>query len=700
MEELNGVGEKTAEALSKAGIFSVRDFFYYLPRDYENYTNVVRISEVRPGKVTIRGKVRDISTRWTRRRNLSVTEATIYDETEAIRAVWFNQAYRAKQMNEKDVYLFSGEYEISNGRYQLMNPRVREAGGEAVSRGASGRPVVTGARRYRSAVACAMPAEQPLRPTALTPIYPQRGRLKSEDFQRLFEKNRARFGEVPDLLPEISEETRGGERARALFSLHFPEKEEEVARGRGVLAYEELFEFILAARLNKNEMTKQRAEAVPFSLLSAKDFLSGLPFELTPAQKKAAWEIIKDMGRETPMNRLLQGDVGSGKTVVAAMAILQAVRAGFQVAFLAPTSVLAQQHYATLTEAFLGHASSIKIALLTGAEKKKDEVKRKIREGEVDVVVGTHAILTDDTTFLKLRLCIIDEQHRFGVNQRQKLLLKSGGVAPHLLSMTATPIPRSLQLTLFGDLDVSVINQMPKGRQKVETKIITGIEVAEELYPKIIETAQRGEQIYYICRLIEDKSESLSVKKEVLRLQERFPKMKIAALHGKMKPEEKDRVLAEFSSGKIDMLVSTTVVEVGVNVPNATMMVIRDAEHYGLAQLHQLRGRVGRGKKKSACFLVSEGENKPSRRLLELTRSNDGFHLSEIDLELRGPGEIYGALQHGAASFSIASITDTRLISRVQKDVMKFLPEYLKNPEKYVELNHIIKKYQTLTTLN
>ncbi|MDO4611821.1 MAG: ATP-dependent DNA helicase RecG, partial [Candidatus Saccharibacteria bacterium] len=407
----------------------------------------------------------------------------------------------------------------------------------------------------------------------------------------------------------------------------------------------------------------------------------------------------QNMESDQPMNRLLQGDVGSGKTMVAAMAAYGAVLAGGQVAFLAPTAILAKQHYEKLSE-LLGRFG-ISVELLTGATKGKAELKRRTTRGEVRVVIGTHALLTDDTEFKNLSLVIIDEQHRFGVNQRQKLVLKSpAGKAPHLLMMTATPIPRSLQLTVFGDLDVSILGELPKGRQPITTAILPETATKEGLYPKIREIIGKGQQVYWISKAIEETgSEVTSVKTRTKKLREVFPELTIEFLHGKMKPAEKDEVMERFATGKIQVLVSTTVVEVGVDVPNANLMVIENAESYGLAQLHQLRGRVGRGSEAGFCYLLTSGNTRPSRRLRELEKSTDGFYLSEVDLKLRGPGEIYGSLQHGALDLRIATLTDTKLVHRAGADVDKFLQNE-QNMLEYKELMAGIKKYQQLTTLN
>lgn len=665
VESLQGIGPKRAEILKKAGIRTVRDFFYNLPRDYENFQAAESIAEMRPGKVVIKGKIDSLSTRRAKRRRLSITEGVVRDNTGAVKVVWFNQGYRVKQFSPEKEYYFTGNFELKNGRYSLISPSAAEVADIDPKNG-------------------------------LSPVYVAHGALKSHDFKRLVANSRSKFSEIPDLLPTV----KPGTRKNALFYAHFPNSLKSAQNARDYLAYEELFELILAAKLNRQENDKLKAEKIPFNAAKIKGFVAKLPFQLTGAQRLAAWEIFQNMEKDTPMNRLLQGDVGAGKTVVAALAAYAAALEGHQVALLAPTAILATQHYEGLSR-LLG-AFGVKVALLTGATKKKSELKKQIATGGIDVVIGTHALLTDDTEFHDLSLVVIDEQHRFGVEQRQKLLLKSpNGLAPHLLAMTATPIPRSLQLTVFGDLDVSILNELPKGRQPIATKILTEVETREILYPKIRETLSQKSQIYWICKAIDDdpRTETTSVKSRAAKLTRDFPGVEVEFLHGRMKPAEKDAVMERFSRGEIQILVSTTVVEVGVDVSNATLMAIENAESYGLAQLHQLRGRVGRGSKASFCYLLTSGDARPSQRLRELEKSTDGFHLAEVDLKLRGPGEIYGALQHGALDLRIATLSDTRLIHRAQEDVAKFL----KNPEnmvKYKELMSGITKYQQITTLN
>lgn len=695
-----GIGEKTAAKLKKAGIFTLRDLLYLLPRDYENYQAAVKIKDLRPGKVIVRGKISNIETKFTRRRGFSVTTATVSDESGAVRIVWFNQAYRAKQLDEKREYFFTGSYDLKNGRYQITSPSAVLA--EDVQATSSN----------------------------LHPIYPARGGITSVKFCQFFENLKGQFYHIPDLLPDLEDSLdMPGLRADSLYHIHFPDELREVESARKYLAYEELYELILAAQLAKNESKKLKSEKMPFNLKDTKKLLGSLPFTLTDAQKRATWDILQDLEKDTPMNRLLQGDVGSGKTVVAAISAFQAIRSGFQVALLAPTAILATQHAEGLNE--LLSPLGVKIALLTGATKRKDTLKKQIEHGNADLIIGTHALMTDDTVFHHLGLCIIDEQHRFGVAQRQKLLEKTARNivkpadgetrAPHLLAMTATPIPRSLQLTVFGDLDISVISQLPKGRQPIKTEVIKETDQKSKLYPKIREEIKNGHQVYWICRAIEESgaatyngsagargtrgssaSETASVKKQTKKLQSIFPDLKIEFLHGRMKPAEKDEIMEKFAAGKINILVSTTVVEVGVNVPNATLMAISDAEGYGLAQLHQLRGRVGRGSAESFCYLISNAE-KPSRRLQAMEQSTDGFYLAEMDLKIRGPGEIYGALQHGALDLRIASLADAKLVAKAARAAKAAAAYFGKNPDamlKYKELFSGISHYQQLTILN
>ncbi len=683
VESVKGIGPKTAALLQNANIRTVGDLLYCLPRVYENYQTTVSIEDLKPGNVVVRGKISDLRIIRTTRRRLTITEGVIRDDSGAIRTVWFNQPYRAKQFDSNREYFFTGKYELKNGRYVLTSP---------------------------SAV-LVQDVEKDGDLAGFQPIYSAKSTIKPSTFQKVIAGLRNDFARIPDLLPCTADNpdfVKPGARAEALFASHFPEDPADAERGRQYLAYEELFELILAAKLNKQDNQRLRATSLPFVAELTQEIVKSLPFKLTGAQRRATWDILQSLEKTTPMNRLLQGDVGSGKTIVAALAAAQTAYHGYQVALLAPTAILATQHYEGLSELFSKlkqknpHLILPTVALLTGATKGKKQLKAQIANGEINFVIGTHALLTDDTQFQALAFCIIDEQHRFGVGQRQKLLLKSpADTAPHLLSMTATPIPRSLQLTIFGDLDVSLLNELPPGRQPIVTKILNEYEQRDELFPKMRELLSKGQQIYWICQVIEEKNanNATPVKRQAKKLAALFPEAKVGLLHGKMKPDEKDQIMDDFAKNKVQILVSTTVVEVGVNVPNANMIIIQDAENYGLAQLHQLRGRVGRGDQPASCFLLTTGEDKPSRRLREMEKSTDGFHLAEVDLKIRGPGEIYGAMQHGELNLQVANLSDTKLISQASHHAEQFakLPHALRD---YPELACRIKKYQQLTTLN
>ena len=660
IEEVKGIGPKTAEILHKAGIFTLRDLVYHLPRDYEDFQQAQDIASLKPGKVTVKAKVESITTRRMRR-NLALTEATLRDKTGAIKVIWFNQPYRAKQFDQDKEYYFSGTMALSYGHYQISNPSA------------------TLASDYDKALTA-----------KIQPVYPARGSVKSQDFKKFMKTIENNIALIPDMIPNFEG------RAEALFDVHFPETLEQARKGREYLATEELFSLLLAARLNREENQKLHTEPIKGDMEAFKAFIGTLPFKLTNAQRRATWEIIQDMAEDIPMNRLLQGDVGSGKTMVAALSAFMAANAGFQTALMAPTEVLATQHAESLVKLF---GDKLSVALLTGSTKHKDELKKHIKNGDVDLVIGTHALITDDTEFSKLGLAIIDEQHRFGVMQRQKLLSKAHTM-PHLLSMTATPIPRSLQLTIFGDLAVSILDELPAGRQPITTKIVSP-NSTKQMWGAIEKELEAKHQVYYICKKIDDKgaSELSSVKKEVQKIAHQFENYNVAYLHGKMKPAEKDEIMTLFANGEIDILVSTTVVEVGVNVPNATVMVIADADQYGLSQLHQLRGRVGRGSDASYCYLINSNSDAPTRRLREIERSQDGFYLAEVDLKLRGPGELYGSLQHGALDLRIATITDTKLVHKADMLVKDFRKKNYDMVE-YKELSDSVRKYQRLTTLN
>lgn len=670
IEKVKGVGEKTAAQLALAGLHTVGDLITFLPRAYEDYSHITRIADIAPGKVTVKARCEKIQTRPVRR-GMKVTTATLADDSGKIQAVWFNQPYRAAQLASGEQFFFSGEYEFSYNRYQLTNPSAEKS------------------------------SDLPVEADKIVPIYRAVAGLKTALVRKLLGELRPLMTMVPDTLPEsIVEKEKLLTYSEALLGMHFPSSHDNAEAARERLAFEELFQLLLASQYNKQENAKLEGWHIPFDQKVVKDFVANLPFELTGAQRIGAWDILQDFEKSVPMNRLLQGDVGSGKTVVAGLAARQAAHEGFQTALMAPTEILASQHAATLDK--LVSPFGVRVGLLTGSVKGKAraELYKAIANGDVDVVVGTHAIIQSTVVFHKLGFVVIDEQHRFGVAQRQELLKKSKKM-PHLLAMTATPIPRSLALTVYGELDISILNQKPANRKPIITKIWSP-NSRPQLYTLIEDELKKGRQAYVICNLIDSNpdNELKSVEAEYKRLQGSvFKHRKIGLLHGRLSPADKEAVMSEFAKGNLDILVSTTVVEVGVDVPNSTVMLIEDGDRFGLAQLHQLRGRVGRSEHQSYCYIMPSDSKKPSQRLREIEKSNDGFYLAEVDLKLRGPGEVYGRAQHGALNLQVATLGDTKLIARAQKAAQQFVKSS-ENLLNYEQLARQVETYQRLTTLN
>jgi ATP-dependent DNA helicase RecG len=671
LEKIKGVGPKTGEQFAAAGVLTVGDLIDFLPRKHEDFSEVVKISDIHPGKMTIKARCEKIATRPVRR-GLRITTATLADDSGKLQAVWFNQPYRTTQLAKADdEFFFSGEFEFNYNKYQLSNPSVEKV------------------------------SDMPIQTDRLLPVYRAIKGLKSQLVRKVLAELRPLITMLPETLPaDIVKAEKLLSRSDAVLGMHFPKQPEDIETARERLAFEELFQLLLASQLNRQDNARLEGWHIPFDQSVVADFVKQLPFELTGAQRRAAWEIIQDFEKKTPMNRLLQGDVGSGKTVVAGLAARQAAASGFQTALMAPTEILASQHAETLSR--LLQPFGVTVGLLTGSVKgmARKTLYEQIANGSVQVVVGTHALIQETVIFHKLGFVVIDEQHRFGVKQRQELLTKSAHM-PHLLAMTATPIPRSLALTVYGELDVSILNELPKGRKPIETKLWSPNSQAQ-LYTKVDAEIATGRQGYVICSLIDDNpdNEIKSVQAEYVKLQNSiFKHRKIGLLHGKMKPVEKEEVMSRFARGELDILVSTTVVEVGVDVPNATVMIIENADRFGLSQLHQLRGRVGRSSHQSYCFLVMSDSSKPTQRLKEIEKSNDGFYLAEVDLKLRGPGEIYGRSQHGALNLQIATLSDTKLIARAQKQAKAFAASG-GDLLQYKQLAAQVEQYQRLTTLN
>jgi ATP-dependent DNA helicase RecG len=669
---VKGVGEELAKKLVVLGVRTVWQLIDYLPRRYEDYSDVVAIRDTQPGPVTIKAVVKQATGRYVRR-GMHITEAVVSDDTGSLRLIWFNQPYRAQGLKQGAEYYFSGNYELSHQRMQLMSPSA-----ELVS-------------------------DFTVNTARIIPVYRETKGLTSKQIRRAVGNCRTLIRSLSETLPEwLLDQQDLMPRAQAMLAMHFPDSAAELAEAKRRLAFEEVFELTLAALLNKQELADDAAIVIPFDEQLAKDFVSHLPFTLTNAQRKAVWQIYQDLEQPKPMNRLVEGDVGSGKTVVATMAALMALRQGYQAALMAPTELLARQHADTIYKLLKPLGMEQELVLLVGAlsAAQKKQAQEAIRAGHGRFIVGTQALIQEKVDMHSLGLVVIDEQHRFGVEQRKELMKKAGHM-PHLLSLTATPIPRSLALTLYGELDISVLDAKPAGRQPIHTELVSPNSV-EPVYADIYTELDAGRQMFVVCPLISesDKLDAHSAEKIFEQFAKKdFKKYRLGLLHGKMKAEEKNAIMAQFVAHELDVLVSTTVIEVGVDVPNASVMMIQSAERFGLAQLHQLRGRVGRGSSRAYCYLMLSDSTAPSPRLRALESSNDGFRLAELDLELRGPGAIYGQMQHGALDLRVARLTDVILIANARKAAA----EFIKRDEdlvKYEVLRDHVQRLRTVTNLN
>jgi ATP-dependent DNA helicase RecG len=670
---LRGVGEGVASKLSILEIRSVDDLINYYPRRYDDYSNIEKISQLKPGTISVRAEIKQIKGRYVRR-GMHITEAVASDPSGSVRLVWFNQPYRANATKIGKEYYISGNFELARGRLAIMNPAM-----ELVS-------------------------EFPVNTARIIPVYRETKGLKSNTIRKLIANSRESIEQLEETLPaEILQQNKLMPKSEAVLAMHFPQSMKQLEEARRRLGFEEIFGLSLASLLNRIEASKEKTHVIPFKESLAKQFVADLPFKLTDSQRKVVWQIYKDMQKDMPMNRLVEGDVGSGKTVVAAMAAALVIDHGYQVALMAPTELLAQQHANSLHKMMKAIARHDEVCLLVGSMKpaQKTALHRLIKAGKVNFIVGTHALISDTVAMKNLGLVIVDEQHRFGVDQRKKLQKKAGGRMPHVLSMTATPIPRTLALTLYGELDISAIKEKPADRLPIITKVVSP-NSRKQLYQKIDAELEAGQQMFVVCPLISESDfmPQLSAEKTYEKLMKSdFKHRKVGLLHGKMKPEEKDRIMTKFINHELDILVSTTVIEVGVDVPNATVMLIEGVERFGLAQMHQLRGRVGRSDKQGYCYLMMSDSKEPSRRLRALEASSDGFRLSELDLEIRGPGAIYGHSQSGQLDLRVAKLTDVRLIEAARNSAQTFIDngQKLKN---YPALKSHVDQYRSITNLN
>jgi ATP-dependent DNA helicase RecG len=654
---LKGIGPKRAKSFTKIGINNVEELLYYFPRRYEDRTNFIPISKLEEGSThTIKAEVLAKGEHQAfRRRGFSIIEVAVRDETGKIFCVWFNQPYLADYFKVGETLILYGKIERYAGRLQMNSPEF-----EIVSEG----------------------KDETLNIGRIVPIYSLPEGITQRNFRKLVKSVLDEHtAEINEFLPfDVRSRNNLFNLALSLLNIHFPQNLDMQKQAYERLAFEEFFLFQLPLVLRKLKKSQRQGISHQVEGELVNNFILSLPFQLTPSQQKVIAEIKADMAKPKAMQRLLQGDVGSGKTVVAFIASLSAIQGRYQVAFMVPTEILAKQHYEKIkgqVARVKWQGKEIKIALLTSSidKKEKGKIYQDIKEGKIDLVIGTHALLEESLEFKKLGLVVIDEQHKFGVGQRA--LLPKKGFNPDVLIMTATPIPRTLAITLYGDLDISVIRELPPGRLPVKTLHFRQ-EEKSKAYAMVKQELIEGRQGYIIYPVIEE-SYALDIagaKKMYAELKSgEFKKFNLGLIHGRLKEEEQDKIMLKFKNRELDILVATTVLEVGIDIPNATCMLIEHAERFGLSQLHQLRGRIRRGKEESFCLLISDAQTQEAgARLKALVEYNDGFRIAEEDLKIRGPGEFFGARQHGLTELKIGNpLTQMQLLKRAREEVIRLI---------------------------
>ncbi len=679
IESITRVGKTTAKRFKLLKISTINDLLFHFPFRYEDFSKITPIKDLKTDTlVNVVGQIELIQKKKSPRKKIFITECLATDSNgDQIKIIWFNQPFITKYIKVGDLVSFTGKITTDYTGPILKSPNYEKISSSSTSTA-----------------------------QGITPIYPTTANITQKQITFLIKQVINLSSEIPDFLPSnIVEKLKLFTLQKAIQEMHFPTDFNSLELARYRLAFNELFLVQLQSQTLKQNLKSQKSIAIPFAENETKKFVNSLPFKLTDDQKKSAWTILKDLKKSEPMSRLLEGDVGSGKTVTAVIAALNTALNNQQVVIMVPTEILAFQHYNSITKDL--KEFNIEVGLFTRTKKifnNSNQTKKimleAVKNGAVEIIIGTHSLIQETVEFKNLALAIIDEQHRFGVKQRKTLMEKSGdkNTIPHLLSMTATPIPRSLALVIYGDLDISIINELPKGRKKIITKLVDENK-RNNTYDFIAKEIKDDRQAFVVCPLIEEseKIEASSAEEVYKKLLKIFPNLKVALLHGRMKAKEKEEIMDNFLKNKTNILVSTSVIEVGVDIPNSTIMMIESADRFGLAQLHQFRGRVGRGEHQSYCFLFSgNNSSKTKTRLKALENHNSGLELAKIDLKQRGPGEVYGTNQKGFPEFEMANLLDHNLIKLAQDEAIKILEEdfelkkYPKLKEKLNELNEKI----------
>lgn len=661
---VKGVGPNRVKLLNKLNIFTLEDLITYFPREYEDRSKPKKIADTENGEECliegiVTSRIKEIRTH---RRNMTIYKLIVRDETDSCELIWYNQSYLKKMFEIGETYKFYGKINKKIGITEMLSP-VYDSEGNSRNTG------------------------------KIIPIYPLTYNLSQNTIRKIIETGLdLAKDQIEETLPAyILDEYKLLGAKEAIEQIHFPNELQDFSRARNRIAFEELLTMQLLLLSLKNKYKNQEVGIEFDKNIKMSDVINDLPFKLTKAQVRVLEEIDKDMESSKAMNRLLQGDVGSGKTIVAMIAAYKAVKSGYQMAMMAPTSILATQHMVNFENILSKYGIKCELLLGSTSKKKKEDILDRLKNGEIDIIIGTHSLLEENVVFNNLGLVVTDEQHRFGVRQRSTIASK--GKNPDVLVMTATPIPRTLALILYGDLDISIIDELPPNRKKIDTYAVRK-SMEERVNNFIKKQIDEGRQAYIVCPLVEE-SEEIEAK-SVLELAEKyktqvFKEYRVEYLHGKMRPKEKDEIMQRFKDGEIDILISTTVIEVGVDVPNSNIMVIENAERFGLAQLHQLRGRVGRGEYKSYCILKYQGNSEIIRKRMQVMQdTNDGFIISEKDLELRGSGEFFGTKQHGIPEFKVANLfEDIKLLKLIQSLTEKILQD---DPTLDLEKNKRLKK--------